>query len=114
MTPRLLCVLADFLDRLADSLTPVDIGECGPAERYSRREAKALGPAVAALAADGLITPADIARSARPYRHQALVRRWLSLTADGCRQRAAEYRRQAAMMTDATGESTGPRQLSLF
>lgn len=91
----------------------MDVGECGPPECYLPPEAKALGPSVAALAADDLITPADVTLSARPSRHRAIVRRWAAVSRDACRLRAAEYRRQAALMTDQAAATASERQMTL-
>lgn len=78
MTRRLYIVLADFLDRLASSSEPVEVGQAGPVDRYSQREAKLIGPTVGAFATSGMIKPADVQCSCRPSRHRAIVRR-------GCR-----------------------------
>ena len=74
MSKRLLIVLADFLDLLADSNEPVEIGQVGPQDGYTSREAKAIGAAVLRLAGK-LIGHADVRSACRRTRHGAIVRR---------------------------------------
>lgn len=111
MTRRLYIVLADFLDRLASSSEPVEVGQAGPVDRYSQREAKLIGPTVGAFATSGMIKPADVQCSCRPSRHRAIVRRWLPLCRESCRQKALEFRRRAERLDD---DGNDLRQPTLF
>lgn len=113
MTRRLLRVLAEFLELLAASDRPVDVGAVGPDEAYSAREAKAIGPAVAKLAADGLIHPAGARPSVRRSRHGAVVWRWRTACPDACLLRAAEFRQEADQLAD-DDDGGNPRQKRLF
>ena len=115
MTKRLLNVQAAFLERLADSAEPVDIGECGPRTKYDKREAKVIGPAVAGLQSSGLIVHADAKQSSRPTRNGTIVWRWLATCRDSCRREAAEIRKRADSMPDDDDDGPDdPRQMLLF
>jgi hypothetical protein len=113
ITKRLLLILADFLEALADSRDGwVSIGQFGPDEPYARKESRQLGPAVREIHAEGLIAPGEKAGvSPRPSRKGGLERCWFSVCRDGCRQRAQEYRRLAERLDD---DGHDVRQPTLF
>lgn len=115
MTKRLLLVLAEFLELLAGTEKPVDVGAVGPDEPYSAREAKAIGPAIAKFATDRLIRTAGARPSVRRTRHGAVVWQWLPIRREACRQKAQELRQKAALLPeDDSVAATNPRQLVLF
>ncbi len=111
MTKQIHLVLADFLDLLAESDEPVEVGQAGPEDRYSKREAKAIGLPVRDFAASGLIQSADADRSCRKSRNRSIVRRWQAVSREACRQKAEEHRRLAARMNDDGSDGS---QLTLF
>lgn len=111
MTRQIYIVLADFLDMLGNSAEPVEVGQAGPSVSYRRGESKKVGPAVAGLAADGLIVAVDAQRSCRPSRHGGLARRWQALSPAACRQKAQELRQKAERLDD---DGNDLRQPTLF
>ena len=115
MTKRLLLVLADFLELLAGTDKPVDVGAVGPDEPYSAREAKAIGPEIGKFAAGGLIRRAGGKRSDRPSRKGTVVWSWLPVCREACLAKAQELRQQAALLPDDDSVvPANPHQMVLF
>lgn len=99
MRPIPLKTVAAFLDRLSESKRPLEVGVVGP-DRYSPRDAKKIGPLIAAAAANGVIVAAGPGHSCRAARHGGLVNFWQAANPDRCRELAAEFRRLADRFDD--------------
>ena len=110
MKPFLLRIVAAFLERLAESLRPLEVGMFGP-DRYAPGDAKRIGPLIAAEAANGVIQRAGPGTSCRASRHAGLVNFWITNDPGRCRERAAELRRLADLFDD---DGNDKRQTLLF
>lgn len=112
MTSRLYIVLAEFLELLADSTSPVAVGQVGPSGRYKPKESKVIGATVLALASAGFIERADFYPSCRPPSKRRVVRRWQPICREACRRKAQEFRQTAARLPDdESTELNSPQQL---
>ncbi len=103
MTKTVLLIGADFLDLVAKSSEPVEIGAVGP-DHYSARDAKRIGPMVASKAAKCSLRQASAGTSCRASRHGGLVNRWLTDNPDACRREAEAMRRRAEALDDDGGD----------
>jgi hypothetical protein len=111
---RLYHTLGRFLDAVAESSEPLDVGRFGPGEKYTSFEQVRIGPLVNSLQSSGFLVRADASNSERPSRNRAIVRRWLPACPDSCRLKAAEYRRRAESLPDDDDLPHGPTQRLLF
>jgi hypothetical protein len=110
MRPLALKIVAEFLDRVADSERPLEVGVVGP-DRYEPRDTKQVGPLIAELVSGGLLVKAEVGTSCRGSRHAGLVNYWRTDNPDGCRERAAALRLRAAGLDD---DGNDAKQLRLF
>lgn len=110
MTKTVLLIGASFLELVAKSSVPVEIGAVGP-DRYSASDAKRIGPMVASKAAKCSLRQGAAGTSCRPSRHGGLVNRWFTDDPDACRREAEAMRRLAASLDD---DGSDKRQKRLF
>ena len=110
MSKALYLIGADFLDLVAESSVPVEIGAVGP-DRYSARDAKRVGPMLTATAAKCSLRLAGTGTSCRPVRHGGLVNCWVTDDPDACRREAEAMRRRAELLDD---DGNDKRQTLLF
>jgi hypothetical protein len=113
MTRRHDETLARFLEAVAESTVPLDVGAFGPASHYTVFERVRLGPLVNSIAASGILREAGADTSDRPSRKGCLTRKWLADCTTACRLKAAEYRKGAEPMDDDEPPN-GPTQGLLF
>lgn len=104
MTRTVLLIGADFLDLVAKSSKPVEIGAVGPV-RYSAGDAKRVGPMLASKAAKCSLRQASAGTSCRASRHGGLVNRWLTDDPDACVREAQAMRRSTAATRGGNGFS---------
>lgn len=110
MSSGLCLIIADFLEHLAESEKPLEIGAFGP-KSYTKRDAKRIGPLIAELAGKGLIRRDRPGTSCRVARNGGLVNYWRSNDREACLRKAAEFRRRAKWL-DIDGNDE--RQQRLF
>ena len=112
MSPHLARIAAAYLERLAETGGPDDIGAVGPDGPYPPDIRQHVGPLVAGLHRAGLVCRAPAAQSSRGPRHGSAVWQWQAVSRAACRAAADEYRRLAEVSDD--DNRPGPAQRLLF
>lgn len=97
-------IRAGFLRAVASGRS-VDAGEGQQRDPYPPEIRHAVGPMIAALRRDGVISPAGADYASRPTRRKTIARLWRGIDAERCKRLAADDEAWLAKHTRDAGES---------